>query len=94
MGKKRSKIKSECCKAEVRYSNFAPDFIGDDPHTMKIGTVSVICSKCNQPCNIYIPIRKVWTRNPKTQIIGDKREKQEKKLTKKEIEEIRHNEDF
>ena len=88
MGKKRSKIKSECCKAEVHYSNFAPDFIGDDPHTMKIGTVSVICSKCNQPCNIYIPIRRTWTRNPKTQIQGDNRGKIREKEIKKEIQEI------
>jgi L-lactate utilization protein LutB len=86
--KKRSKIKSECCKAEVRYSDPAPDFIGDDPKTMRIGTVYAICTKCNQPCNIYIPIRKVWTRNPKTQVQGDKRGKIKKKEIKKEIQEI------
>ena len=87
---KKNKIKSECCHAEVRYSDFSPDFIGDDPKVMKVGTICAICSKCNQPCNIYIPIRKTWTRNPKTQVQGDKRGKIRKKEVEKEIKEIGH----
>lgn len=92
MGKKKNKIKSSCCKAEIRYSDPSPDFIGDKNPV--IGTCYCICSKCNQPCDMYVPIRKTWTRNPKTQILEDKRAKKEIKLTKKEIEEIRRNEDF
>ena len=94
MEKKKSNLKSTCCKSEVRYSNPAPDFIGDSspqnlskPH---IGTCYAICTLCGQPCNIYFPVRKVWTRNPKTQIIGDKRDKVRQKETDKEIQEIGH----
>lgn len=86
--KKRNKILSKCCRAEIRYSDFAPDFFGDDPKTMQIGTVSAICTKCNKPCNFYIPIRRTWIRNPKTQIRGDKRNEIRQKTIKKEIEEI------
>lgn len=88
MGKKKSKIKSSCCKAPIRYSDLAPDFIGDDPKTMRMGTCYIICTKCNQPCDMHISIRRTWTRNPSEQIIGDKRDKINKKVTKKEIEEI------
>jgi hypothetical protein len=57
-------------------------------------TMHYVCLKCGQSCDIYLKMRKFWTRNPKTQILGDKRAKKEKKLTKKEIEEFRRNEDF
>ena len=86
--KKRNKILSACCKAEIRYSDPAPDFIGDKNPT--IGTCYCICSKCGKPCNFYTPIRKVWTRNPKTQILEDNRGK----LTEKEIKKILKEEDF
>lgn len=93
---KNKKPLSDCCRAEIKYSDFSPDFIGNNPKTMKVGTVSAICSKCNQPCNFYIPIRKVWNRNPKTQIIPNKKKKKNKstKLTPKEIKEFLKNEDF
>jgi hypothetical protein len=94
MVKKKSKIKSECCHAEIRYSDIAPDFIEDNPATMRIGTCYCICSKCNQPCNIYVPIRKTWAINPKTKVKGDEHGKFNNKLTKKEIENYRKNEDF
>jgi len=87
---KKSKIKSECCKVPIRYSDFAPDFIGDDPKTMRVGTCYAICNKCNQPCNIYIPIRKTWKINPATKVKGDKREKIKDKEINKEIQEIGH----
>lgn len=90
--KKRNKIKSFCCHAPIRYSDPVPDFIGDKNPT--VGTCYCICSKCNKPCNFYIPIRRTWTRNPSTKVKGDDRAKKEVKLTKKEIEEIRRNEDF
>lgn len=43
--------RSKCCNAEVK-TDMSPDFIGDDPKTMTIGTVSFICTKCNKPCNV------------------------------------------
>jgi CO dehydrogenase/acetyl-CoA synthase alpha subunit len=92
--KKKNNYKSDCCRAKVRFSDFAPDFIGDDPKTMKIGTCYYICTKCEEACDIYIPIRKVWARNPSEQIIGNKRKKVSVKLTDKEIKEILKNEDF
>jgi hypothetical protein len=92
--KKRNKIKSECCKAEVRYSDFSPDFIGDNPKTMQIGTCYCICSKCNKPCNIYVPIRRTWKINPAEKIIPNKKKKSSTKLTSKELKEIHQNEDL
>lgn len=92
--RKKSKRLSACCRAEITYSDIASDFIGDDSKTMTVGTCYFICTKCNQPCNIYIPIRKVWKKNPVTKVIRSKREEKEIKLTKKEIEYYRLNEDF
>jgi hypothetical protein len=57
-------------------------------------TMYYVCLKCGEACDVYYTERKVWTRNPKTQILGDKRAKEKNKLTKKEIEEFRKNEDF
>ena len=92
--KKKNNLKSSCCRAKVRFSDFAPDFIGDDPKTIKIGTCYATCTKCGEPCNTYIPIRKVWTRNPKTQIVPNKNKKSSTKLTDKEIREFLKGEDF
>jgi L-lactate utilization protein LutB len=88
MGKKKSKIKSACCKAPIISSEPAPDFIGDK--NPSVGTCCCICTKCNKPCNFYIPIRRTWTINPKTKVKGDEREE----LTKKEIKKILKEEDF
>jgi L-lactate utilization protein LutB len=55
---------------------------------MRVGTCYCICSKCNQPCNIFIPIRKTWKINPSTKVKRDKREKQRTKEVDKEIKEI------
>jgi hypothetical protein len=94
MKKKKSNIKSTCCKATIRFSDFTPDFVGEDPKTMKIGTCQCICTKCNEPCTIYVTVRKIWRRNPKTQIIPNKKIKKSTKLTAKELKEIHKNEDF
>ena len=96
--KKRSKIKSECCNAPIKVCEGVGDFSEKD----KACTLYAVCSRCGNPCDIKSTVRKVWTRNPKTQIKGDKRAKQKKyeeakeakSFTHKEIEEIRHNEDF
>jgi hypothetical protein len=89
MGKKKSNIKSDCCNAEVKVGGI-PDFNGDR-HAC---TQYYVCTKCEEACNVHICQRKTWTRNPATKVKGDERGKQEIKLTKKEIEEFRRNEDF
>jgi hypothetical protein len=89
MKKTKNNLKSTCCNAIVKI-DMAPDFIGDNPKTMKIGTCCYICTKCKQACDVYLKERKSWTRNPKTQIQKDKREKIKEKLTKEEIKEIGH----
>ena len=89
MAKKKSNIKSTCCNAEVKIGGME-DFEGDK----YICTQYYICTKCKKACNVYLKDRKTWTRNPKTQILGDKRGKEKSKITKKEIEEFRRNEDF
>jgi hypothetical protein len=89
---KKNNYKSSCCRAKVRLSNPAPDFIGDKNPT--IGTCYAICTKCNQPCDLHIPIRKTWKINPKTQIIPNKKKPKSTKLTPKELKEIHLHEDF
>jgi L-lactate utilization protein LutB len=93
MKKKKSNLKSNCCNADIKV-DMAPDFYGDNPKTMIIGTCCYICNRCNQACDVHINIRKTWAINPATKIKGDERGKFKEKLTKKEIEEIRKNEDF
>lgn len=44
-------MKSECCCAPVKIS-MSPDFIGDDPKTMEIGTCCYICPKCLRVCDV------------------------------------------
>ena len=86
MNEKKSKIKSSCCKAKVR-------LIGKNNPITNNGKVTcyLICTKCNKPCDIYTPIRKIWKINPVTKIKGDERNKQRKKQAEKEIRENEHN---
>jgi len=91
--KKKNNLKSLCCNAKVKIS-MSPDFFGDTPKTQIIGTCHYTCTKCNQACDIYSNSRKTWKINPSTKVKGDNRDKEKDKLTKKEIEEIRRNEDF
>jgi hypothetical protein len=44
---------SKCCKAEVQWV-LSPDFLGDDPKTMRVGTCSFLCSRCEKPCDADI----------------------------------------
>jgi hypothetical protein len=85
--KKKNNLKSLCCNAKVKIS-MSPDFFGDNPKNMIIGTCYYICTKCNQACDIYSNSRKIWNRNPKTQIQKDKREKIKNKIINKEVEQI------
>jgi len=50
--KKNKEYKSDCCNAKVIFSDRSPDFLGDSPITMKVGTVCPWCTKCGKPCNI------------------------------------------
>jgi len=45
--------KSKCCNADVKYATY-PDFIGDDPKKMRVGTYSFECEKCGKPCDVDI----------------------------------------
>ena len=56
MKKKRGKITSECCEAEVDF-DISPDFEGDRKEDMVIGTAGFICKKCQKVCNIVIDIK-------------------------------------
>jgi len=47
--------KSKCCNADVKYAIY-PDFIGDDPKKMRIGTCSFECEKCGKPCDANIDL--------------------------------------
>jgi len=38
--------------------DISPDFFGDDPKTMKVGTSCFICTKCKKPCDIIIDLKK------------------------------------
>jgi len=53
-------FKSKCCNADATII-FSPDFLGDDPKKMRVGTTYFECSKCNEPCDIK-PIEEVVRR--------------------------------
>ena len=86
MEKKKSNLKSICCGAKVRVEGM-DDFD-------KQCTMYYVCTKCNQACDVLIKKRRTWNINPATKVKGDNRGKVKDKLTKKEIEEFRRNEDF
>jgi hypothetical protein len=90
MGKRKSKLKSNCCNAPIKVGEGIGDFSEKD----KACTLYAVCSKCNKPCDIKSDTRKVWTINPSTKVKKDDRKKFKDKLTKTEIENYRKNEDF
>lgn len=90
--KKKSTLKSVCCKAELKYSSPAPDFFGEKGLT--IGTCYCICSKCGEPCNIMVDERRTWAINPKTRVVPNKKKKNDKLFTDKELKKFRNEEDF
>ena len=88
MGKKKNNYKSKCCGAKVRVHS-EPDDID------KLGcTMYHVCTECNQPCDVISKERRVWTINPKTQVVPDKREKKKKLFTDKELKRFHQEEDF
>ncbi len=46
-------FKSKCCKADVTWV-MSPDFPGDDPKKMKIGTCWFQCEECGKNCDTDI----------------------------------------
>ena len=90
--KKKSNLRSTCCKAEIKYSEAVPDFIGDDKNSVR--TCYCICSKCGEPCNIYSVERKTWEINPKTRVVPSKKKKNDRMFTQKEISHFWKDEDF
>jgi len=89
MKKKKNNLKSTCCGAEVKIGGIG-DFEGDKSAC----TQYYVCIQCQEACDVYLKERKTWTRNPVTKVKGDERGKYQEKLTKKEIDTIRKNEDF
>lgn len=88
MEKKKSKYISKCCGAKTKVCT-SPDEIDE------IGcTMYTICIKCNQPCDIVIKERRTWEINPKTRIVPNKKEKNKKLFTDKELKNFRLGEDF
>ena len=85
MEKKKSNLKSDCCRAKVKISGIG-DFEGDKSAC----TQYYVCTKCNKACDVYIPIRKTWKINPSTKVKGDERAKIKEKEINEEIQEIRH----
>jgi len=55
-------FKSKCCNADVKYV-MSPDFIGDDPKKMQVGTCSFVCEKCGKPCDANFIDPQLTTRN-------------------------------
>jgi len=94
MKRKKRNFKSECCNAEVHLSKTLNKLFGNFSEKISTGTYECICSKCHKACDVYIPIRKVWTINPKTRIIPNKKKRILDKLSQKEINKYRKNEDF
>lgn len=73
-------IRSKCCNSKVEvHGNL---------------TLYHVCKKCGNACDIVFVERKVWERNPVTQVQPNKKKKSKIKLTKKEINQIRQEEDF
>jgi hypothetical protein len=88
MTKKRSNYKSKCCGTKVRVES-SPDDIDKKGCTMYY-----VCTKCNQPCDVLTNERRTWAINPKTRIVPNKKEKNKKLFTDKELKDFRMNEDF
>lgn len=80
MKKHKSQLRSNCCNANVKVGGME-DFEGDK----KACTMYHVCTKCNNACDVHANPRKVWTINPETRIVPNKRKDQQKKLAEKEI---------
>lgn len=70
---KETTQRSNCCNYRVKVVGRA--------------TLHYECCKCHQDCDIHYVQRKTWVINPKTRIVPDKREEENNKRIKKEINE-------
>lgn len=61
---------------------------------VKINDAGLFCTKCHNPCDYTVKVRKTWEINPKTRIAPNKKQKNLDKLSKEEIERYRKSEDF
>jgi hypothetical protein len=86
MSNKKKPLKSKCCNADVRIEGM-DDF--DQTCTMYHE-----CTKCGNPCDVIIKVRKLWAINPKTRIVPNKKKKNDKLFTDKELKKFREEEDF
>jgi hypothetical protein len=85
--KSKSNLKSNCCNAGIKTA-MSPDFFGDIPDQMHVGTCHYECTKCGKTCDVHTNTRKIWAINPKTRIVPNKKKNQKEKLSKQEIEQI------
>lgn len=86
--KKKSQLKSNCCNSPIRTEG------GEDFGKHFEGTFYRVCDKCKQPCDVHLDERKVWIINPSTRIVPNKKKKNEKLFTDKELRNFRIEEDF
>jgi hypothetical protein len=84
----KSQLRSNCCNAKTKIG--VGNFEGDK----SAYTQYYICNECDKICDVHVVERKMWIRNPKTQIQPNKKEKNKKLFTEKELKNFRMNEDF
>jgi hypothetical protein len=82
--KNKDTFKSNCCNAVVKYKR------NDKKETTDV--FSITCTKCDNPCNVHVDERRTWAINPKTRIVPNK--KKDRKLSNKELNKFREEEDF
>jgi hypothetical protein len=86
--KNKSTLKSNCCNAIVKIEEGTDFGKGKDYE----GTYYYSCTECKQPCDVHADERKVWTINPKTRVVPNK--KKDRKFTDAECRKFRDEGDF
>lgn len=81
----KSQFKSKCCHETVKVL-CSPDKIGY--------TMCYICSGCQEACDVFIPERRTWEINPKTRVVPNKKNKNDKMFTDKELKKFSEEEDY
>lgn len=46
-------FKSKCCNVDVIWI-MTPDFLGDNPETMRVGTCHFKCENCKKDCDVIL----------------------------------------
>lgn len=86
--KNKSTLKSNCCNSNIRIEG------GEDFGKQFGGTYYYVCNECNQACDVHADERKTWEINPKTRVVPNKKKKNDKLFTNKELKKFRDEEDF